>query len=169
MHSKMDIKIPVKDFTGIVRNFDFDINADFFKKFEESLIARAKIDLKIELEKKPEMFVVNFAFIGEVELSCDRCLDKMNLAISGKDMVPVKFSDEPSEQEEILFISKNDDYLVLDQLVYEFISLQLPPQVTCEDDINGKVCNENMTKFIDDPKLGTQNPFEDLLRNWKTE
>jgi len=169
MHSKVDIKIPVKDFTGFVRNFEFEIDSSFFQKFDESLISEADINLKILLEKKPELLVVNFDFIGEVGLSCDRCLDNLRYAISGKNLMPIKFSEETSEKEEIIFISKNDDYVFLDQLVYEFISLQVPAKVTCDDDINEKECNESMTKFIENPKSGAQNPFKDLLRDWKTE
>lgn len=110
----------------------FEIGSSFFKHFEGSLISNCEVEVRLELEKRSTFFVLTFFIDGWVEVECDRCLEKFQKDIFGDFTSFVKYEDSGSNQDDdsdVMYISKNDDFIDVSQLIYENIILCLPMQI----------------------------------------
>ena len=57
-------------------NFSFELDRQFFVLFEHSEISKGKVQAEVILEKKAGVYTLHFALDGQVEVVCDRCLEK---------------------------------------------------------------------------------------------
>ena len=113
--------------------FDFAIDGSFFKHFEGSLISECKINVKLVFEKKETFFMLRFYIDGTVNVSCDRCMEPFDKDVFGDFECIVKYADElaklPNDEDEIIYIAKEDSHIDVAQLIYEYISICLPMQL----------------------------------------
>jgi uncharacterized metal-binding protein YceD (DUF177 family) len=128
-----------------MHQFDFQIDERFFKHFEQSPIQQGNFDLKLFLDKRPDLLVLTFDFKGSFSTSCDRCLEDINLPIKESQQLLVKFAEEPNEDAEVIFITKGTQQLSIAKFAYEFICLAIPMIKTydCESEENPP-CNQDI-------------------------
>ncbi len=107
--------------------FEFDFDSSFFGLFEESVVDNGRGLIRVELERAPALMTLTFHLDGEVELICDRSLDKFMMPLHEVNEVRVKYGDHWEElSEDLLLIPADTQKLDVGQLVYEFISLAIP-------------------------------------------
>ena len=140
-------------FSGLnddIHNFEFQIVNEFFDNFRQTDIKDSNVFLKLTLDKKPRMLVLNFSFNGSVNLICDRCLDSFDFPIDGEEMLIVKFGDEVYEEtDEIVIIPESAYEIDIRHYIYEFLNLMLPFKKVHPDDEDGNsLCNEEVIKLI---------------------
>ena len=134
--------------------------------------------VKLEFEKKETFFALNFFIDGWVKTECDRCLEPFNKNIFGDFTLYIKFSEDPlqqSDEDEVLFISRDETIIDVSQLVYEYINLCLPiRKLGCEKPGEEPQCNKEVLKFIlnaeneaRDKKEGDVDPRWAALKNLK--
>lgn len=135
-----------------VHKFDFDIDAQFFKHFEESLIKDCKVHVRLEFEKKETFFILNFFIDGTVNVECDRCLVPFGKEIFGDYVCYIKFAEDPNsmnDEPEVMFISRDQTVIDLSQLIYEYVNLCLPIQkLGCEKPGLEPQCNKEVLKYL---------------------
>lgn len=152
MKGLREFEIPYVGLRVGVHKFDYDIDAKFFGFFEESPIRDCKVHVKLEFEKKETFFALNFFIDGWVKTECDRCLEPFNKNIFGDFTCYIKFSEDPkqlSDEDEVLFISRDETIIDTAQLVYEYINLCLPIQkIGCEKPGEEPQCNKEVLKYI---------------------
>ena len=152
MKGLREFEIPYVGLRVGVHKFDYDIDAKFFEFFEESPIRDCKVHVKLEFEKKETFFAFNFFIDGLVKTECDRCLEPFNKNIFGDFTCYIKFSEDPkqlSDEDEVLFISRDETIIDTAQLVYEYINLCLPIQkIGCEKPGEEPQCNKEVLKYI---------------------
>ncbi len=132
-------------------NFSFELDRAFFVLFEHPEIDNGKVHGEVVLEKKHGFFSLHFLLEGEVEVTCDRCLDKFMTPVLSKQKVFVKLGDEPGEiEDDVLVIGRDDHEIEVGQYMYEFLMLALPCQKMHPDDAEGRsTCNPEMLKKLD--------------------
>ena len=154
---------PLKDyiiqFSGLaegVHSFEFIVDDKFFKEFELSEITDGKVKIDLQLDRQPNMLVMEFAIKGYITCLCDRCLENYNQDISGNEQIIVKFSEDKSEEsDEIKVLAPSANEVDISQDVYEFINLLLPIKRVHPEDKHGKSqCDPEIIKILN--KLGTQ-------------
>ncbi len=119
--------------------FSFEIDNAFFSCFETSEIAQGHVTVDLVMDKKSDMLVLDFVFGGEVELSCDRCLELYQQPIDDKKRLFIKFGDQYEEQtEDIVIIPATESHMDISQFIYEFIHLGLPLRHVHADMPDGK-------------------------------
>src|SRR5690554_1718771 len=107
--------------------FKFNIDQSFFEAFESSLLEDAEIEVKLELEKRSNMLVLDFKAKGKTVVPCDRCGDDFEMPIKAKEKIFVKFGDEAFEQtDDILVLSHDSHEIDVSHHIYEMIVLSLP-------------------------------------------
>jgi len=147
-----EFEIPYVGLRVGVHKFDYDIDAKFFQHFEESPIRDCKVHVKLEFEKKETFFALTFFIDGIVKTECDRCLEPFDKNIFGDFTCYIKFSEDPSnlgDEDEVIFISRDENIIDVAQLVYEYINLCLPIQkLGCEKPGEEPQCNKEVLKFI---------------------
>ncbi len=130
--------------------FEIHIEDSFFKKFENSIIQKADVDVLVVLDKQETMILFDFTIEGEVIVECDRCLEDLYLPIESYDELVVKFGDEQETESEEVFVIPTKSYeLDVSQFIYEYISLQVPMRNVHDEEENGQTCNEDVLKQLE--------------------
>ena len=92
--------------------FDFQLDNSYFSAIENSELLGGTVDVKVRLILHEEDFAVDMDIVGQVQVTCDRCLDSMD--------VDVDIYEEELELEE------DTKQLDLAWLAYELIIVNLP-------------------------------------------
>jgi uncharacterized metal-binding protein YceD (DUF177 family) len=135
--------------------FEFSADKRFFAGFEESEIAEAGVNIQVELEKRSTYLRLNFLISGEVELVCDRCLEKYMQPLQSQFPVLVKFSDtETEDTDEVIYLQYGEHEVYVGKLIYEFIVLSIPIRHVHPEDAKGNSsCDPEMLKKIDEYRV----------------
>lgn len=165
--------IPISGLKIGSHSFDFQINSDFFAHFPDSLIKEGTFDVRLEFEKRLDLYEMHFSYTGFTKTPCDRCLANINFPIKGENLLLVKFADDFFEDVDVLYIPIKTEELNVAKYVYEYISLAVPFIKTfdCEEE-EEKPCDEEMLALIDEREDSkdtdeTNNPVWDSLKNIK--
>jgi uncharacterized metal-binding protein YceD (DUF177 family) len=133
--------------------FEYLVDDQFFKAFEGATIEHCKVDIKLLLEKKETLFVLDFYVDGVVTVNCDRCAEPFEKEIFGDFQCLVKYKDERDENventDEIIYIFRDASYIQIADLLYDFIHLCLPMQLIHPDNKDGlSSCNPDVIKYL---------------------
>ena len=119
MKSLKNYSIP---FTGLALGkhlFEFDITDAFFDEFEYSLVKKADLKCKVELEKQETMLILDFNITGTIDANCDKCLSPYPQQLDIQEQQIAKFSDEEvAEDDEIITLGKSEHEIMLAGLIY---------------------------------------------------
>ena len=112
--------------------FDFQLDNSYFSTLENSELLGGTVDVKVRLFLRKDDFAVDMDIMGQVQVTCDRCLDAMD--------VDVDIYEEEMELEEEV------KQLDLAWLAYELIIVNLPLVHSHQD--GG--CNPEMDALLQD-------------------
>ena len=121
--------------------FDFQLDREYFTTVENTELLGGAVDVKVRLILREDDFVVDMDIVGRVQVTCDRCLDAMN--------VDVDIYEEEMELEEDV------KQLDLAWLAYELIIVNLPlvhshQDGGCNPDMDALLQNHLCTALDDD-------------------
>jgi len=169
--SNRQFVIPFKGLKIGKHDFVFEIDDKFFDGFEGSEIHKGKIEVQIILDKKPTMLEFDFHLHGNVLVTCDLCLDELEVTIEYNSKLFARFGDVTEEQtDEIIVLSHAEHEIDVAQYIYEFSHLSLPyKRVHPNDDREKSTCNKDMLKKLDEYIVRNQHeetdPRWDDLKN----
>jgi len=143
--------------------FDFSIDAAFFEQFEQSLVHQAKMKVDVEFEKKKTLFELQIHFEGEIESICDRCSDPLNIEIEDSDYLIVKFGEEESIDEHIMYIEDSAYELDISEQIYQMVNLALPAKIEHETEDD---CDQEMIKKLQEYSI-SQEKNEEVDPRWE--
>lgn len=127
MDALIPYTIPIKGLRYGLHQFDFYIDGSFFQPFEASPVSEGNIHLSLQLEKKSDLYILQFDFEGTVRTECDRCLAMINLPIQDSQRLLVKLHEsEVAEEADVIFIHPEEQQLDVSKYVYEYIILAIP-------------------------------------------
>lgn len=127
MKARKQFDINILKLSNGDHHYEYDINSSFFSEFEDSFIEKGDLKANVILTKSETMIQASFEIEGEVELTCDRTLEKFNEPISANENLIFKYGEEFKElSEDIIIIPKDLPTLNISQYVYEFIGLAVP-------------------------------------------
>ena len=92
--------------------FDFQLDREYLTTIDNTELLGGAVDVKVRLILREDDFMVDMDIVGQVQVTCDRCLDAMN--------VDVDIYEEEMELEEDV------KQLDLAWLAYELIIVNLP-------------------------------------------
>ncbi len=151
MDGLVEYSIPVQGLENGVHRFQFAVGEAFFRYFTASPVEAGAISVTLDFDKRPGMYVLEFEFEGTVKAECDRCLVEIDLPVSGRERLLVKFSYESQPEEaDVIYISPEAQRLNVAKYIYEFIVLAMPitKVYDCEND-EDRACNEEMLDYLD--------------------
>lgn len=173
LKSQKEYSIP---FTGLKlgkHQFEYTVTDAFFNEFEYSLVKKANLNCKVELEKQETMIILNFQITGTIDANCDRCLVQYPQYVDIHEQQVVKFGEEAvGEDEEIIILTKNDHEINIARLIYEYINVALPYITVCIDEGNTPYCDKEMLDSLNKLSVNTEqtersDPRWDALKNIK--
>ncbi|HVW97140.1 MAG TPA: DUF177 domain-containing protein [Mucilaginibacter sp.] len=149
MKSLKSYSIP---FTGLKlgkHQFEYEINDAFFDEFEYSLVKKADLICKVELEKQETMLILTFDIAGSIDASCDKCLAQYPEQVQIHEQQIAKFSDDDSDaDEDIIILTRNDHEINISGLIYEYINVALPFITVCNNEGNTPYCDKEMLEKL---------------------
>jgi len=161
--------IPIQGLKVGTHQYQYTIDGAFFRHFEDSPVETAAIDFEVTFEKRSDMFLINFALQGTMGAICDRCTAPINLPISGDFELIVKYGEAEGveENDEVVFISRENASLNLAKYLYEFTVLALPIRNTFDcQSLAEPPCNFEILKFLKTEEEEAQsNAIWDALRD----
>ena len=106
---------------------------EFFELFENSEILDADLETEIVVEKAGRSIWIDGSIAGTVTVTCDRCLEDLEMPVEAGFKLSVKFGSPASGAEEegdreVVFVGDAETDLDLGQTVYDYVCLSLPVQ-----------------------------------------
>lgn len=114
--------------------FFFEADDLFFKQFENSLIASGDFEVRLELDKRPDMGEALIFIDGKVEVDCDRCLQPVTVYVESDVKLLIKYSEDQLDNDEVMFINPDTSAINFAHVIYEYICLALPLTNMHEDE-----------------------------------
>lgn len=118
--------IVLKDINDEVRNYEFELNDEYFAKIDSPEVKKGLLKAKVAVRKKIAVYELNFVVDGIIQIPCDRCLDDMDQPIHHEDVLQVKFGSNWSEENEIVVVPEAEGAINVAWFLYEFIVLNIP-------------------------------------------
>ena len=131
-----EYKIAHRGLSEGIHTFEFVMDDNFFNCFDAT---KGTKGMKIE---------------GAVEAICDRCLEEMELPISGELNLYAKYGErEEGNDDDFIILAQDDDYLDLSEPLYEVYMLNYPLRVVHPE---GE-CNEEMEHVLEELTMEEEN------------
>lgn len=145
--------IPIVALKNKEHHFEYKIDGEFFKYFDNKTINDCDIEVKVSLEKRDSVFVLLFYIDGKIKLACDRCLDIYSQEIFGDYKLIIQLDGEINQDndndDDIILIARNSDYLDVSKPIYDYILLSIPIQRTHS---NKGDCNRDILEHFTNSK-----------------
>lgn len=151
--------------------FQYKLGKQFFEAFGNQEVLSANVTVKLGLEKTPQMMQLDLTMNGTVGITCDRCLETLNMPVDTTYRMIYKFRDEerrdPEADFEMVYIRPSEISINVAQPVYETVLLDVPMIRNC-DMLENKPCNKEMLKKLEELKQngeGQADPRWDKLKD----
>jgi uncharacterized metal-binding protein YceD (DUF177 family) len=148
----------LKQFTIVIaglsdgfHNFEFILENHFFKSIDDSDVCDGNLTAKIRLEKRHYILIFDVNIEGKVEVQCDRCLDNYSQPIVFKGKLYAKYGlvEEENENEDVIFITREDTEIDLSNYMYESVMLSIPYKRLHPKNKSGNIgCNPEMIEKL---------------------
>lgn len=137
-----------------VHHFNYELDGQFFSRFEDSLVRNCHIFVDLSFDKKDRLFVLNFDIAGTIVTDCDRCGQTFDFPIYGNHTMYVKVGDlreEDEDNEEVTWIAEGESVLDVSEMIYEFVHLSIPIKKIHPDKPDGTSgCDPQIIKQLGD-------------------
>ena len=164
--------LPIQGLKSGIHHFKFEVDSAFFAKFEDSPVQEGKVLFELELDKRPDMMLLDFTLEGFIKAECDRCTATIDLPIEDERQLIVKFDEEEIEAEdEVIFLQREAPEFNVATYLYEFVVLALPITniYDCENDPEPP-CNFEVLKHLNpDSEAGKTDSIWDSLKDLKSD
>ena len=161
--------LPIQGLKSGTHKYAYVIERDFFLNFADSPINDGKFDVELNLERRPDMFLLHFDINGYIETVCDRCVTDIKLPVQGAENLVVKFGEIEKgsiEDDEVIFIPHNTPDFNVATLIYEIIVMSLPLTNTynCENDVPRPCDMETLKRLEDAAKESEEGSIWDSIK-----
>ena len=146
----------------------FRVNDAFLETFAYDELFDCKIDVEIDLERTERFLKLDFHFSGTCFVSCDRCLDALEVPIDSEESLIVNFGNDNDFESEVWTISSKEHELNLDNFVYETLVLLRPFSVmhaieNCNPKMIAKLQAPALSASEEDPRWDALKVLKDKL------
>ena len=140
------LKIDLKSLKEEDTSLEFDLDDKYFEALDDAEVKKGSLHVSVSIRKATGFFELLFHTVGTIIISCDRCLDDMDLPVDTENRLVVKLGSEYSEEDEVIVVPENEGILDTSWLIYEFVALVIPIRHVHAP---GK-CNAAMTKTLEE-------------------
>ena len=131
--------------------FEYRLDDTFFLKFEQTPIHSGDVEVLVVLEKKENMLLLDFTMEGELILSCDRCLEDLELELESFNELIIKFGDVKEAEEvseDVIIFPEKENEIDISRFIYEYISVLIPMRNVHEDENGNPNCDPEVLKEL---------------------
>jgi len=148
--------------------FDYEVGKMFFANFDDIGISNAALSVRLELDKRETMMVTQFGIEGGVTVACDRCTADMQYQLALKEQIIFKFSDEVSEDENLVNIASHEFKIDLAPIIFELIIANMPirnvhPFGECDEEMMGALEKFGVVEYDEEDYEYDEEDYDDEL------
>ncbi len=120
-------RINIIGLSNKVHQFDYELDASFFREYGTDLLPSGNFKVNISLDKRETFLEANLRIQGTAHLVCDRSLEPFDYPIDTRRKVVFKYGEQDEEiTDEIMIIQRDTAWIEMGQYMYEFIALSVP-------------------------------------------
>lgn len=119
-------KVDLKGMTSDTVSYRWQAGNDFFSAVQGPEIEHGLLDVALRVRQTSGAYELEFQLRGEVEVTCDRCLEPMPWPIDGVCVLRVKTGGEYADDGDVVTIPERDGTINVAWHIYEFAALQIP-------------------------------------------
>ena len=110
-----------------VYKFDYVLDDEFFESVNGPEVRQGKVNVSLSVVRMSSTFELNFSLKGLVTVTCDRCLEDMEIPVEAINRLIVTFGEMYAEtSDEQVIISEEEGFINVAWYMYEFIALAIP-------------------------------------------
>ena len=107
--------------------FDYMLGNEFFDSVDGPEVRQGKVNVSLSVVRMSTTFELDFHIKGIVTVTCDRCLEDMEIPVETENRLIVTFGEVYAEtSDEQVIISEEEGYINIAWYMYEFIALAIP-------------------------------------------
>lgn len=173
--SLQEYRIPHAGLKKEIHEFSYELTQAFFANFENALIQKCDIQVNITFDKRQEPYLIEIDLDGNVWSDCDKCTASIPVSIHSSYTIYAKYTvDEAlkdTDEPDIVYISKDDQYIDIAQFLYDFVHLSIPVHVICDNPGKTDYCDMEIIALLEkqpteneiDPRWADLNKLKDKL------
>lgn len=172
MKNLVQFSIPYKGLKNGLHNYDFTLDHRFFELMENHDFVGSLFNVKVDLDKKHDHCMLTFMIEGSLSTNCDRCTANIAMPIDQKYTLLLKFSESenPMEDDEIVFLDPETSILDIAPYIYEYVILSIPLVKIFDCDEDKDCDNEVLNKlYKEDDDTSEEGGIWDSLKGLNLE
>ena len=107
-------------------SYSWQADNDFFSTVQGPEIKHGLLDVALRVKQTSGTFELEFQLKGEVEVTCDRCLEPMSQPIDAQCTLRVTLGDDYADDGEVVTVPEREGIINVAWNIYEFAALQIP-------------------------------------------
>lgn len=119
-------KVDLKGMTSDTVSYRWQADNDFFSAVQGSEIKQGMLDVALRVKRTSGAYELEFQLQGEVEVTCDRCLESMSQPIDAFCTLRVVMGDDFVDDGDVVTIPEREGVIDVAWNIYEFAALQIP-------------------------------------------
>ena len=119
-------KVDLKGMATDTVSYRWQADNDFFSAVQGSDIKQGLLDVALRVKRTSGAYELEFQLQGEVEVTCDRCLESMNQPIDALCTVRVVMGEDFVDDGDVVVIPEREGVINVAWNIYEFAALQIP-------------------------------------------
>ena len=150
-------KLPLRGLTFGTKEFSYQLSEDFFNETGASEVHRASVAATLKVVHEHEgIYELHFAFKGELQIPCDRCLDLMPLEVDTTWQIRVKYGPRYDDScDDVLMVPESWRELDLQPLMRDTVLLTIPikhvhPEGGCNEQMMAQLSSHAAIDLSDD-------------------
>lgn len=119
-------KVDLKGMATDTVSYRWQADNDFFSAVQGSEIKQGLLDVALRVKRTSGAYELEFQLQGEVEVTCDRCLESMNQPIDAFCTLRVVMGEDFVDDGDVVVIPAREGIINVAWNIYEFAALQIP-------------------------------------------
>ena len=146
-------KIDLRDVANGTLEREWHLSGDFFGDVQSTDIQSGEVDVRLCAKSVGGAVKMLFSIAGEVQVTCDRCLEPMTLPVSAERELTARWGGEYEDDGEVITIPEGTGEVNVAWNIYEFISLEVPmrhvhPDGQCHGEV-GELLGQYVTDEVE--------------------
>jgi uncharacterized metal-binding protein YceD (DUF177 family) len=119
-------KVDLKGMATDTVSYRWQADNDFFSAVQGPEIKQGLLDVALRVKRTSGAYELEFQLQGEVEVTCDRCLESMNQPIDAFCTLRVVMGEDFVDDGDVVVIPEREGVINVAWNIYEFAALQIP-------------------------------------------
>lgn len=119
-------KVDLKGMATDTVSYRWQADNDFFSAVQGSEIKQGLLDVALRVKRTSGAYELEFQLQGEVEVTCDRCLESMNQPIDAFCTLRVVMGEDFVDDGDVVVVPEREGFINVAWNIYEFAALQIP-------------------------------------------